>query len=162
MIRKFMPGVVGFGFAAALCAQEATQKYDWRPVNGVQDVHVEVNRVVLSQLDFDLGQKMAPLRSSTARAVARVDNNGFIPQEIGVAIAIFDTDGNLVAAGSGGVKVGYLSKGERDTFTIRFPFVYRNMDKAASFIVSIETREKPPKPPKTPKPAAVGPTPAPK
>jgi hypothetical protein len=162
MIRKFMPGVVGFGFAAALCAQVSTQKYDWKPVNGVQEVHVEVNRVVLSQLEFDLGQKMAPLRSSTARAVARVDNNGFIPQEIGVAIAIFDAGGNLVAAGSGGVKLGYLSKGDRENFTIRFPYVYRNMDNAASFVVSLETREKPPKPTKTPKPAAVSPTPVPK
>jgi hypothetical protein len=160
MIRKGAVGLAAFGFAAALCAQVATQKYDWKPVNGVQEVHVESSRVVLSQLEFDLGQKMAPLRSSTARAVARVDNNGFIPQEIGVAIAIFDADGNLVAAGSGGVKLGYLSKGDRENFTIRFPYVYRNMDNAASFVVSLETREKPPKPPKTAKPAAVSPTPA--
>jgi hypothetical protein len=159
MIRKDMVGVVAFGFAAALSAEVATQKYDWKPVNGVQEVHVESNRVVLSQLEFDFGQKMVPFRSSTARAVARVDNNGFIPQEVGVAVAIFDAEGNLIAAGSGGVKVGYLSKGERDTFTIRFVYVYRNLDKAASFTASLETREKPPKPVKTPKGAAPSPTP---
>jgi hypothetical protein len=157
MMRKSVIGFVAFGFAAALCGQVATQKYDWKPVNGVQEVHVEASRVVLSQLSFDLGQKMAPLRASTARAVARVDNNGFLPQEIGVAIAIFDAAGNLVAAGSGGVKVGYLSKGERDTFTIHFPYVYRNLDQAASFVVSLETHEKPPKPAKTPKPGLLAP-----
>jgi hypothetical protein len=161
MIRKNMVGVVAFGFAAALSAEVATQKYDWKPVNGVQEVHVESNRVVLSQIEFDLGQKMVPFRSSTARAIARVDNNGFIPQEVGVALAVFDAEGNLIAAGSGGVKVGYLSKGERDTFTVRFVYVYRNLDKAASFTVSLETREKPPKPVKTPKPAAPAPTPVP-
>lgn len=158
MIRKSLVGLASFGFAAALCGEVATQKYDWKPVNGVQEVHVETNRVVLSQIEFDFGQKMAPFRSSTARAVGRVDNNGFIPQEVGVAIAIFDAEGNLIAAGSGGVKVGYLSKGERDTFTVRFVYVYRNLDKAASFIVSLETREKPPKPTKVPTPA---PTPVP-
>jgi hypothetical protein len=161
MIRKFMPGVVAFAFASALCAEVATQKYDWKPVNGVQEVHVESNRVVLSQLEFDFGQKMVPFRSSTAHATARVDNNGFIPQEVGVAVAIFDAEGNLIAAGSGGVKVGYLSKGERDTFMIRFVYVYRNLDKAASFTASLETREKPPKPVKAPKPVAPSPTPVP-
>src|SRR5262249_29500451 len=147
--------VFAFGFAAALSAQvsEATQKYDWKPVNGIQEVHVESNRVLLSQLTFDLGTKMSPLRYSTANAVARVDNNGFLPYEVGVAVAIFDAEGNLIAAGSGGVKLGYLSKNERDTFTIHFPYVYRNLDKAAYFMASVETREKPGKAPK--------PTPAP-
>lgn len=150
MIQRLSVGFAAFGFAAALCAEVATQKYDWKPVNGIQEVHVESNRVVLSQLDFDWGQKMKPLRASTAHANARVDNNGFIAQEIGVAIAIFDAAGNLIGAGSGGVKVGYLSKGERDSFTIHFPYVYRNLDAAASFVVSLETSEKPPKAEKTP------------
>lgn len=159
MVRKLFVVFALLGLAAALPAQVATQKYDWKPVNGFQEVKVETSRVILSQLEFDLGTKMTPLRSSTARAIARVDNNGFIPQEVGVAVAIFDAEGNLIAAGSGGVKVGYLSKGQRDTFTIRFPYVYRNLDRAASFIVSLETREKPRKPKKAPKPA---PTPAPR
>ena len=159
MARRLSLAVLLAGFAAVLSAQVATQKYDWKPENGVQYVHVEANRIVLSQLRFDLGGKLSPLASSTAHAVAQVDNNGFIPAEVGVAIAIFDKDGNLVAAGSGGVKVGYLSKGERDTFTIKFPYVYRNLDKAATFIATLETYEKPPKPTKAPK-AAPTPTPA--
>ena len=99
---------------------------------------------------------ITPLKASTARAIARVDNNGFISQEVGVAIAVLDAEGNLIAAGNGGVKLGYLSGGARENFTIHFYYVYRNLEKAASFIVSLETREKPPKP--TPKPTA---TPAP-
>ena len=160
MVRRLSLAVLLAGFAAVLSAQVATQKYDWKPVNGVQYVHVETNHIVLSQLVFDLGSKMKPLASSTARAVAQVDNNGFIAEEVGVAIAIFDADGNLVAAGSGGVKVGHLSKGERDTFTIKFPYVYRNIEKAASFIATLETYEKPPKPTKAPK-APSTPTPVP-
>src|ERR1700686_5312165 len=101
MIRKSAVGVVAFGFAAALCAEVATQKYDWKPVNGVQEVHVESNRVVLSQIEFAMGQKMVPFRSSTARAIARVDNNGYLPQEVCVAVAVYDAEGNLIAAGSG-------------------------------------------------------------
>ncbi|MGH9398738.1 MAG: hypothetical protein ACRD00_00105, partial [Thermoanaerobaculia bacterium] len=83
MVRKLFVVFALLGLAAALPAQVATQKYDWKPVNGFQEVKVETSRVILSQLEFDLGTKMTPLRSSTARAIARVDNNGFIPQEVG-------------------------------------------------------------------------------
>ena len=98
--------------------------------------------------------QMKPLQSSSAHAVARVDNNGFLAYEVGVAIAIFDGDGNIVAAGSGGVKLGSLGKGERDTFTIRFPYVYRNLANAKTFTVTLEARERgsKPKPKPTPTP----------
>lgn len=159
MRRKISLAWLAFSVSAAVGAAVVTQKYDWKPVSGAQDVHVEVDRVVVSQLRFDLGDTLGPLRASSARAVARVDNNGWVNQEVGVAIAIFDGDGNLVAAGSGGVKVGYLSKGERDTFTIRFPYVYRNLEKAKTFIVTLETKERAPakgKESATPKPSPPG------
>lgn len=128
--------------AAPLSAGVATQKFDWKPMRGVQDVHVESDRVVVSSLEFDIGDKLKPLQASSAHAVARVDNNGFLAYEVGVAIVVYDADGNIVAAGSGGSKLGYLSKGERDTFTIRFPYVYRNLENAKTFTVTLETRER--------------------
>ena len=128
--------------AAPLSAGVATQKYDWNPVSGVQEVRVESDHVVVSSIEFDLGDRMKPLQASSAKAVARVDNNGFLAYETGVAIVVFDADGNIVAAGSGGVKLGYLGKGERDTFTIRFPYVYRGLATAKTFLVTLETREK--------------------
>jgi len=131
-----------FLVAAPLCAGQATQKYDWNPVQGAQDVHVEVDRIVVSSLQFDLGGQVPPTQFSTAKCVARVDNNGFLAYEVGVAVVLFDEDGDIVAAGSGGVKLGSLGKGERDTFTIKFPSVYRNFNKAKTFIVTLETQEK--------------------
>src|SRR6266542_6609355 len=141
MVKRFS-FLVAFLLAAPLCAGTATEKYDWHPVNGVQEIHVESDRVVVSSLEFDMGDRLKPLQASNARAVARVDNNGFLSYEVGVAIAIFDADGNIVAAGSGGVKLGSLAKGERDTFTIKFPYVYRNLEKAKTFLVTLETAEK--------------------
>ena len=75
-----------------------------------------------------------------------MDNNGFLKYEVGVAVVVSDEEGNIVAAGSGGVKLGSLGKGERDTFTIKFPSVYRNFDKAKTFMVTLETLEKGAKP----------------
>ena len=136
-----------FLVASPLFAGQVTQKYDWNPVGGAQDVHVETERIVVSSLQFDLGSQVPPTQFSTAKAVARVDNNGFLAYEVGVAVVVFDEEGNIVAAGSGGVKLGSLGKGERDTFTIKFPSVYRNFGKAKTFMVTLETQEKGAKPP---------------
>jgi len=141
MIKRFS-FLAAILVAAPLSAGVATQKYDWKPANGVQEVHVESDRVVVSSIEFDMGDRLKPLQASTARAVARVDNNGYLAYETGIAIVVFDGDGNIVAAGSGGVKLGYLGKGERDTFTIRFPYVYRGLANAKTFLVTLETREK--------------------
>ena len=145
MVKRFSL-LAAFLVASPLFAGQATQKYDWNPVHGTQDVHVEVERIVVSSLQFDLGSQVPPTQFSTAKAVARVDNNGFLAYEVGVAVVVFDEEGNIVAAGSGGVKLGSLGKGERDTFTIKFPSVYRNFGKAKTFMVTLETQEKGAKP----------------
>ena len=146
MVKRFSFLAAFLLAAAPLSAGQATQKYDWSPVHGAQDVHVEVDRIVVSSLQFDLGSQVPPTQFSTAKAVARVDNNGFLAYEVGVAVVVFDEEGDIVAAGSGGVKLGSLGKGERDTFTIKFPSVYRNFDKAKTFMVTLETQEKGAKP----------------
>ena len=89
---------------------------------------------------FDLGDTFKPLRVSSAKAIVRVDNNSARDQEVGVALAIFDADGTMLGAGSGGIKVGNLNKGERDTFTVRFPYVYRNLKNASYFYLTLETK----------------------
>ncbi len=128
--------------AAPASAQLVTKKFDWSPVNGIQKVDVQVNDVVVSQLKFDMGDTIAPIRVSSAKVSVRVDNNSEIDQEVGVAVAVFDGDGNLVAAGNGGNKVGELNKGEREEFTVRFSYVYRHLSSARSFLVTLETKPK--------------------
>ena len=119
-----------------------TKKFDWQPVGGIQKLAMDNNDVAISQIRFDLGDTIAPIRRSTAKAVVRVDNNSERDQEVGVAIAVFDDQGNLLAAGSGGNKVGELNKGDREEFTVAFPYVYRNLKNARSFLVTLETKDK--------------------
>ena len=76
-------------------------------------------------------------------------------QEVGVALAVFDGDGNLIAAGNGGNKVGELGKGERTEFTVPFSYVYRNLKDAKTFLVTLETRTKSSKEKWKPKPTPV-------
>jgi len=130
--------------AMPLTADQATHKFDWTPVNGVQEVRVEAQHIVVNQVVFDLGSTLSgtPVRKSSAKATLRVDNNGYIDAQVGVAVVVFDGEGNVVATGSGGTKWGYLNKGDRTYYTVDFPYVYRNFDKAKSFQITIETEDK--------------------
>jgi hypothetical protein len=130
--------------AASAAADQVTKKFDWLPVGGAQDVNIEVQRIQINQITFDLGStlKGTPIRKSSAKAKMRVDNNGFIDAEVGVAVVVFDEDGNVVATGSGGTQWGYLNKGDRAYYTVDFTYVYRNFARAKSFLITLETKEK--------------------
>ncbi|MEO8430201.1 MAG: hypothetical protein ABI592_01745 [Acidobacteriota bacterium] len=145
MSRRFpaiLSAAVVLALASPLSAEILTKKFDWAPVNGIQRVDMQSNDMAISEVRFDLGDTIAPVRVSSAKAIVRVDNNSQIDQEVGIAIAVFDGDGNLIAAGDGGNKVGELNKGDRSEFTARFAYVYRNLKNARSFLLTLETLPK--------------------
>lgn len=141
-LPAFAAAVLALALASPLSAQLLTKKFDWQPVGGIQKLDMQMNDIAISEIRFDLGDTVAPIRISSAKAIVRIDNNSQQDQEVGVAIAVFDADGNLVAAGNGGNKVGELNKGDRSEFTVRFAYVYRNLRNARSFLVSLETKPK--------------------
>ena len=105
--------------AAPASAQVATKKFPWQPVGGVQNIEVQTENVVVGQVVFDLGSTMkgTPIRKSSAKVRVRIDNNGETDEEVGVAVVVFDAEGNVVAAGSNGTKWGYLNKGDSRSTT---------------------------------------------
>lgn len=140
----FLTAALAVVVAAPASAQVATKKFPWQPVAGVQTIEVTTENVVVGQVVFDLGStlKGTPLRKSSANVRVRIDNNSEVDEEVGVAVVVFDAEGNVVAAGSNGTKWGYLNKGQRTYYDIDFPYVYRRLDNAANFIVTLETRGK--------------------
>jgi hypothetical protein len=144
-IRTFLlMAVLAAALTCPASGQVATKKYPWQPVGGVQDINVTTETVVVGQVVFDLGStlKATPIRKSSAKVRVRIDNNSETDEEVGVAVVVFDAEGNVVAAGSNGTKWGYLNKGARTYYDIDFPYVYRRLDNAANFIVTLETRAK--------------------
>ncbi len=138
----FLAAALTIVLVSPLSAELVSKKFDWSPVGGIQRVDMQLNDVAISEVRFDLGDTVAPIRVSSAKAVVRVDNNSQVDQEVGVAIAVFDAEGNLVAAGDGGNKVGDLNKGDRSEFTLHFSYVYRNLRSARSFLITLETKTK--------------------
>jgi hypothetical protein len=127
--------------AGAARGDIATKKFDWTPVNGIQQVDFQWNGLSIAQIEWNLGNRLKPLDTSTAGATVRLDNNSKTDMVIGIAIAVFDESGNMVAAGSGGNKLGHLGKGDRDEFRIAFPYVYRNLPNAKTILITLETNE---------------------
>ena len=140
MLRRFFLVTAALFFAHLLPAEITTQKFNWSPVSGVQRLRFDWNDIAISEIRYDFGDIYTATRVSSAKAVVRVDNNSARDQEVGLALAIFDASGTMLAAGSGGIKMGDLAKGERDTFTIRFPYVYRNLKNASYFYLTVETK----------------------
>jgi hypothetical protein len=140
MVRRLPLVIAALFFSQLLSAEIVTQKFNWSPVNGIQRLRFDWNDIAISEIRFDFGDTFKPFRVSSAKAVVRVDNNSARDQEVGVALAIFDENGTMLAAGSGGIKMGDLDKGERDTFTVRFPYVYRNLKDAKYFFLTVETK----------------------
>jgi hypothetical protein len=140
MVRRYSLVLAALFFSHLASAEIVTQKFNWSPVNGRQRLAFDWKDIAISEIQFDLGDTIKPFKTSSAKAVVRVDNNSARDQEVGVAIALFDEEGTMLAAGSGGIKMGDLDRGERDTFTVRFPYVYRNIKNTKYFFLTVETK----------------------
>jgi hypothetical protein len=118
-----------------------TKKFPWQPQSGRQELDWKTESGVrVQQIAFDLGDILKPIHYSTARATLIVDNDSGASQVVGIAVAIFDGEDHLVAAGDGGVKLGTLGKWKRDTFMVGFPHVFRHINDAKYFLITIETK----------------------
>ncbi len=146
-----LPGLGGL--AAPLLAKQAppafqqiSQKFDYKPVKQIQAIQLALDRVQVRQIVFaPASEAGGRQKHSVPEAVLSIANDGPATAAIGVAIAIFDGDGNLLAAGAGGARQGWLAAGEKGTAAIRFPYVYRNLDKARTFLLTLEVQPRSPK-----------------
>jgi len=152
---KRLVGATGLALAlglAPLLAQQGTslqttQKFDYKPVKQIQAIQFGLEKIQIRQIVFAPASEAGggKQRHSVPEAVVSIANEGETTAAVGVAIAIFDADGNLLAAGAGGTRAGWLAPGEKETVAIRLPFVYRNLDKAKTFMLTMELLPKPPK-----------------
>src|SRR5262249_44888753 len=81
------------------------------------------------------------LRLETAnRARVTVVNASKSNVRVGLAIALFDAEGNLVGAGVGGNKGGRVDAGETEEFSVYFYYVNERLPDATTFQVTLEAR----------------------
>ena len=141
MLRKALWTAVGLALALPALAGQASKEIAIDPKGGLIDVNLSVDQINLRQVDLSFGGKIGgPLQKSKGSVKCMMDNNGEKASEVGIAVVIMDEAGNIVGAATAGTKVGPLKKGQRDTSTVDFGYVYRNLEKARRMIVTLETR----------------------
>jgi hypothetical protein len=75
------------------------------------------------------------------RAQIEVTNKASKPRTPGFAVAVFDAEGRLLGAATGGTKVGTVKPGETETFDLNFTQVKERLPLGASFVLSVELRD---------------------
>ena len=149
MRRSFVrfAGAACLAAAAPVSAQQVTRSFDYKPVDGIQNVQLAVDDVKVQQVVFKVpraskdGRKSS--RAERSEAVVRVDNEGPVPVSVGVSVVVLDEAGNIVAAGSGATRAGWVPSGTRVPVSMRLPYVSRNFGKARKFTITIEVESKP-------------------
>jgi hypothetical protein len=146
MRRSFVhfAGAACLAAAAPVAAQQVTKSFDYKPVDGIQNVSLVVEDVKVHQVVFKVPKEGgASSRAAKSEAVVRVDNEGQSAVAVGVAVVVMDEAGNIVAAGSGGTRYSWVPAGERSPVAMRFPYVSRNFAKAKRFTITLEVEPKP-------------------
>ncbi|MGH9749190.1 MAG: FxLYD domain-containing protein [Candidatus Polarisedimenticolia bacterium] len=81
------------------------------------------------------------LRVKTAyKATVKVANGSSRQARIGVAVALYDADGRLIGAGSGGTTLGTIDPGDVAQFDVDFAHVTQRLEQAAQFHIALESR----------------------
>jgi hypothetical protein len=53
--KMALVGILASGVCAVASADAASKKYDWQPINGVQETDVRDGDIVVSQVQFNTG-----------------------------------------------------------------------------------------------------------
>jgi hypothetical protein len=131
------------GWTGRAAGQQLTKTFDYKPKDSIQDVSMAVDDVKINQVVFRMPKEgEAPTRRSTSEMVVRVDNESQTPVAVGVAVVVLDESGNIVAAGSGATRMGWVAVGQRIPVSMRLPFVSRNFAKAKKFTITMEVEPK--------------------
>ncbi len=69
-----------------------------------------------------------------------ISNTSSSSVRAGIAIALFDSQGQLVGAAGGGSKLGVIKPGRQKSFTLVFDGVNAAAGNADEFVISVETR----------------------
>lgn len=138
MRRIFIAAGLIAGAASGLSAEPVTKKFDYKPVDGIQNVNLVIGGVKINQVVFNIAKEGGPRRPSN-EAVVRIDNEGEAPVSVGVALVVMDEAGNILAAGSAGTRSAWLAPGTRTAASLKLPYVSRSFAKAKSFTITVES-----------------------
>lgn len=126
-----------------LAAELVSKKYQFKKDTWLE-LGASVKSITLKSIKFNMPSSVKGKYlsiSESAKAEVVVENKSDQNQQVGVAVALFDSAGNLVGVGSGGSKMFFKVKaGSASDFTISFSYVTEMIEDASSFQITLELR----------------------
>jgi hypothetical protein len=107
--------------------------------NRPMSLELSVAQVTAEQVTFEFPSSVMRLETANKARIA-VTNGGSVKVRVGLALALFDEGGNLVAAGAGGNKGGQVAPGEKAEFSVFFYYVSEQIPSAKTFQITMEVR----------------------
>ena len=117
-----------------------TERYEYEAGTWIH-LGIELDGVFVEDLKFDAPAKFRGIltrHDKPNRVTIVVRNNSNRRVDAGVALALFDADGRLLASGNTGLTPGVLQAGERHEFKIQLSGVFREIEKTDYFYLSFE------------------------
>jgi hypothetical protein len=105
---------------------------------------IEVDGLKVSSIFFARREAKSGLLKGAefgTRAQVEVTNTAVKARTPGFAVAVFDAEGRLLGAASGGTKLGTVKPGETETFDLNFTQVKERLPLGATFVLSVELRD---------------------
>jgi hypothetical protein len=128
---------LAFGATGASGAEFVAKSYEFKP-NVRLEVGLDLDASLrLESIEFEIPEDSTGFGSSP-RATVVVSNLGETSRRIGIAIAVEDGEGRLVAAGSGGTRMFPLRGGRQMAYGVSFDDVQGKIAEGTAFRISFQ------------------------
>jgi hypothetical protein len=122
-----------------------SKSYEFKPNRPLEVGYKLQGGVTFDAIEFKLSEESGPDDSprpllDRPRVVVTISNLGTEAARIGIAVAVVDAEGRLVAAASGGTKMFPLRPQRQMAYNIAFEDVTARIQDAAAFRITIETK----------------------
>jgi hypothetical protein len=126
--------------AAALPATAATNSARYRfEGNRWLSLDLAVSDVRTDVIKFQWPSTVMNVKTGY-KAVVKVVNGSSRQVSTGIAVALYDSEGKLIGAGTTGTKLGTIDPGDSAEFTVDFDHVIERLEQATQFQIALQTR----------------------
>jgi hypothetical protein len=129
--------------AAPAAAQVVSRTYVFKPGVILEMLLPGEAGLRLDSIYFEAPAKESGRLTAADRpviAVVAVSNTSQEAQKAGLAIALHDDEGRLLAVASGGSKLGWVKPGRQQTFSLVFDGAYSEAHLATTFQITLEVK----------------------
>ena len=124
-----------------LGAEYFCQRYDFSTEKWIR-LNAKVGALELLDIQFEFPSYVGPRKlgiKGRDQATLNLKNYGDARMRVQVAIALFDTEGNLVGCGTTGTKVAGTKPGGTESYYVSFDYVHTRIQTAKTFYLTVES-----------------------